>query len=182
MPRQALYDTTATRFSLDVRELARSGYLAPGAWVRRASSGGVVVMVTADEQGVRLSFGYDGRPREQRLSLDQTDCELGGARPWWLCPACGRRCAIVYFSRGEFACRLCSDLRYESQRRHGLEVLIDRARRIRQKVRGSPDLTLPFPERPPGMHRATYERLRAEGEQAEAAVAAAQGAAPAPRG
>jgi hypothetical protein len=176
-PRPALHDTTATRFALDVRELAREGYLAPGSWVRRTAPSGVVVMVTADEQGVRLSFGYDGLPRSQRVDLDATDCELGGARPWWLCPACARRCAIVYFTRGAFACRLCSDLRYESQRRHGVEVLVDRAQRIRHKVRGSPDLSLPFPDRPPGMHRSTYERLRAEGEQAEAAVVAARQAA-----
>jgi hypothetical protein len=43
--------------------------------------------------------------------MEWTFCNFGGERPWWTCPHCGRRCAIVY-ARGPwpFMCRLCANL------------------------------------------------------------------------
>jgi hypothetical protein len=38
-------------------------------------------------------------------------------RPWFLCPACERRCARLYLPDGQncFACRLCCNLEYDSR-------------------------------------------------------------------
>jgi hypothetical protein len=41
-----------------------------------------------------------GRSVEQRVPLLWTPCTFGGARPWFGCPRCAKRVAIVYFRDG----------------------------------------------------------------------------------
>jgi hypothetical protein len=47
---------------------------------------------------------------------------------------------------------------------------IRRSRNIRARLGGGPNLFDPFPEKPRGMHRRTYFRLRVQGEEADAIV------------
>lgn len=42
---------------------------------------------------LRLSYRVAGEPREYRAAIEWTPCHLGGERPWFLCPSCGRRMA-----------------------------------------------------------------------------------------
>jgi len=57
-------------------------------------------------------------------------CNLGGHRPWFLCPlkTCGRRVAILY-DGPVFACRHSFELVYKSQR----ETVVDKAIRRAKK-------------------------------------------------
>lgn len=73
----------------------------------------------------RLHFRYtttSGSTGEKRNSdyyvyIVSTPCNYGGQRWWFRCPACNRRCRILYLAPGSvyFACRICHDLTYTSQ-------------------------------------------------------------------
>lgn len=101
------------------------------------------------------------------ISLLRTPCHYGGTRIWLECPSCRQRCARLYFCNASFQCRKCQALGYMSQ----LEASSERARLIAQRIRrrlgGSPNLTLPFPAKPPRMHWRTYYRIREKGEHYE---------------
>jgi len=103
---------------LDVRVLARKGGLvAEHARIWRwQSTGGevssIVIEATFDE--LRLAYMSDGKPQRYRIRLEQSACHYGGTRPWFCCPCCDRRVAILY-SRGAFICRHCTKLNYASQ-------------------------------------------------------------------
>jgi hypothetical protein len=44
------------------------------------------------------SSGEDWKDEEYPVRVVQTPCNLGGSRPWFICPVlgCGRRVAILY--------------------------------------------------------------------------------------
>jgi hypothetical protein len=74
----------------------------------------------------------------------------------------------VLYGAGEwFACRRCYDLAYASQQQSRMDRNVTRLIKIRTRLGGSPDVFEPLPERPRGMHRRTYLRLRARAEAAE---------------
>jgi hypothetical protein len=79
---------------------------------------------------------------------------------------CGRRAAILYGAGELFACRRCYGLAYESQQQTALRRGLEQARKNRMKLGGGVDLLAPFPQRPKGMHRRTFQRLRARAEAA----------------
>jgi hypothetical protein len=85
---------------------------------------------------------------------------------WFRCDVCcygrhcGRRVALLYSCGGLFACRHCHDLDYESQHEPVRYRGIARARKIRMRLGGGPNITAPFPDRPKGMHWQRYDRLR----------------------
>ena len=68
----------------------------------------------------------------------------------------------------QFGCRHCYNLTYQSRRRDARGRAICKAIKIRERLGGREYLDEEFPERPPRMWRRTYERLRKEGEEAEA--------------
>jgi hypothetical protein len=91
-------------------------------------------------------------------------------RPWagLRCDGCGRRAAKLYLGDGlVFACRLCRDLGYASQLENRRYRAITKARKLRVRLGGSGNLLDPFPKRPRGMHRRTYDRLQAAAITAE---------------
>jgi hypothetical protein len=80
---------------------------------------------------------------------------------------CGRRAAVLYGAGELFACRRCYGLSYASQQQTALHRGLEQARKIRMRLGGSADLLEPFPAKAKGLHRRTFQRLRA---RAEAAV------------
>ena len=92
----------------------------------------------------------------------------GGFSPWFVCPGevdgvpCDRRAAKLYLKGRYCFCRRCHDLAYSSQREAFSTAPIDRAHGIRRRLGASADTTQPFPPKPKGMHRKTYERLHDE--------------------
>ena len=107
----------------------------------------------------------DTGPIERHLlPLARTPCNYGGDRVWFRCPKCVRRSVVLYQADAGYACRRCLGLAYRSQHEAPGNRMTLRAQRIRRRLGGTSDLSLPFPPRPPGMWSATYLRLRTHSE------------------
>lgn len=144
---------------LDVRELARHKLLAGGTcsctwrWtntVTSEASGSISLWVTAD--AVRLNFTTNEQPVQQHVPIVRTACNYGGTRPWFRCPRCDVRVAVLYMRGGRFICRHCGRISYASQS----DDLIGRTWRLQQRLERRLD---DHWARPRGMHRRTRERL-----------------------
>ncbi len=170
--------TTESLLRLDVRRLHRYGQLQPGrrdssSWLRNGKPSGSIShravgygsRAKALVLEYRLTTNGQIEEVEQRVWLAWTPCNYGGARPWLLCPRCGRRVAILYAGH-RFYCRRCHDLAYSSTRESVIDRGIYKAQAIRKRLGGSGDLTQPFPPKPKGMHWHTYYRLEDEARDA----------------
>ena len=167
--------TVEGRLRLDVRRLHRAGLLAPGApgtstWTRGGrETGSIGHEPRGDDDGrataLELRYTSSGQPTSQHVPLEWTPCHYGGARPWFNCPLCDRRVAVLY-AGARFACRHCHSLAYESTRQSAPDRGIRKAQNIRERLGGSANLSLPFPPKPKGMHWRTYYRLEEEAQEA----------------
>lgn len=160
MARTATHKTCESLHRLDVRDLAQNGLLTGTGtvtWSRAGYTTGIIT-VQGDGDSTVLSYKFDGQEIEERVALDKTAVHLGGHRPWFLCPGCDRRIAVLYCGK-RFRCRHCLDLRYVSQREGKRHRAISRIQGIRMKLGGTGNLTQPLPSRPRYMHHRTYQRL-----------------------
>lgn len=178
-------ETTEGLLWLDVRYLARRGLFTvkPGqlatdavAWSRGGKPLGNITVVYAGNDPDAVILDYRVRtgasepwvPVQERIGLERTPCRYGGSRPWFRCPGCGKRRAVLYSVGGRFRCRGCHDLAYESTREDVGERARRRADTLRRKLgdtergpwRG-------VPPKPPRMRWATYQRLVEEILEAE---------------
>lgn len=150
--------------ALDIRKVSRLRLHqnTPTSWVfyrDHEKVGSITVTMTEDE---RIVLDYEYAPSErivQTISIVSTRCEFGGSRPWFLCPDCTRRVAVLY-CKSHFRCRTCSDLSYRSQRLHALERGIRETSQRRRKLGGTGSLLEEFPPRPKRMRSKTYLQLR----------------------
>jgi len=162
---------TDSALHLDVRLLARLSLLSPGThgltWTRGAVSlGSVTLHVDSTEpDAVVLAYAVEDadrapRPVVERVALARTRCHYGGSRPWFRCPGCHLRRAVLYGVGGMFRCRVCHDLAYGSTRETTVYRMVRPAETIQGTLGGARDggVYLP-PPRPTGMHRQTYRRL-----------------------
>jgi hypothetical protein len=162
--------------AVDVNWLARHCYLRPGcsanlSWSRDGESLGSIRIEARGTDGRTelVVFHYRSQANshqwedvEQVTLLTWTPCHFGGSRPWFLCAGseCHRRVGKLYAAGKFFLCRRCYGLVYESQRANARHRALYRARKFRERLGGSANLTEPFPEKPKGLHWDTYERLR----------------------
>jgi len=77
--------------------------------------------------------------------------------------------AVLYGLGPRFLCRHCYRLPYGSQNETFIDRMMRKARRIRQRLQASTDLTEPVWRKPKGMHRKTFDRLVREEESANQA-------------
>ena len=156
------------------RTLARSGTLTGSGVVTWNCAGRKIgnIGVIGDGNTVRLVSTIDGDDIDERIDLTWTDCGFGGQRPWFVCPGCGSRVAILYRDR-TFSCRRCCDLRYRSQRDNSGNRAFAKAQEIRVRLGGDANITTPFPGRPRYMHRRKYECLSRQYVDAVRSVCAA---------
>lgn len=124
-------ETTDNRLTLDVNVLHSKGILSSWGESRVTWRSGSTVQgrmtIRADALRVTLAYRlcYPSEGAEGLLSLTWTPCRIGGTRPWFVCPECGRRAGKVYESAGRFSCRLCCGLVYKSQRRRRYSLIDD---------------------------------------------------------
>jgi len=88
--------------------------------------GGIVLEFDA----ITTPYGLDlkGSKGFQQLIPTAWTKLKNGARQWWLCPECRRRCGVLYFDNG-FGCRHCIKPAYECQNGSRTDYL---ARKIRE--------------------------------------------------
>ena len=120
--------------SLDIRQLDREGFLYLGTryeWVWRHKDGAIKGAIAVVVLKGRLLFSYihAGNVVSEKVPITYSTGVGGGQRPWFQCPACLRRVAILYKSGDRFRCRRCSGLVYPSQypsraRAHGRRCVI----------------------------------------------------------
>jgi hypothetical protein len=146
---------------LDIRELKRLGLLQDDRMMlqngfRWPSLGRIL----SSRYWLELEFA--GRDTMQRVRVSWTRCYLGGWRPWMHCPYCERRVAKLLKGMGGYCCRACiGNPLYACQAKssHGRRHF--GICKIRLQLNGKASLLEPFPERPRGMHRKRYERMKA---------------------
>lgn len=159
---------------LDVRQLHRRGLLRRGltcswSWHRGdAPAGSITIVVDAGKLLLlyRVTLEREGRSEsvEQQVNLTHTACHYGGVRPWFLCPRCRRRCAILYGGQ-RFYCRCCHGLAYQSQRDDRSYRALHRAQKIRRRLGARTGADVPA--KPKWMRWATYDRLMRQADDLE---------------
>ena len=165
--------------SIDINDLRRSGIFFTAkvysrSWARNGGSFGEVHVASAADEVLLLAKvpGLDSSKKREKTAqgvrVTWMPCKFGGRRPWFVCPvtSCGRKCAMLYLRGGFFACRECHRLAYASQREPVRLRGLHKARKIRASLGGGANVFERFPDRPKGMHQATYRRLRAAHDRA----------------
>ena len=173
------WDTRSTLDALgrlDVRWLHRHGYLdgEPHWWPwfqgRRLHT--IVELTLVDVRLVVDAGAFAGpgtrKPLRSTIALAWTPCHYGGQRPWFRCPACSRRVAVLWGEPTRVWCRHCTQVPYASQCATAEDRRYRKVWKLRDRLGASHNFTEPIrPSRKPkGMHWRTWERLRAQEEQA----------------
>jgi hypothetical protein len=161
--------------SIDANRLHREGCLHSGwcgGWQwKREGENVASINLRSEANGLHLSYrvrisGGEWEHVVQTVRIVRVPCRLGGARPYFICPgvangiACGRRVAKLHGRGRYFLCRHCYRLVHTSQREGEGDRALRRANKIRQRLGGDSGMAAPFPPKPKGMWRRTYESLR----------------------
>lgn len=143
---------------IDVRRWHKGGFLRAGnsfswAWTANGEASGNIG-VTRNSAGVWLCYGVKNgdqwRDASQQIDITTTACHLGGSRPWFTCPACRGRGAVLYLRSGRFACRKCQRMAYRSQSGSATDRLCNLFHKLAAKVEEG---------KPKGQRWATFNRL-----------------------
>jgi hypothetical protein len=130
-----------------------------------------IAVIRADRYSLELEM-----PRKacvpQQIRVSWTRCHFGrGLRPWLHCPHCQGRVAKLFNGLAGYCCRACvGNPSYASQAKSAQSRRHFEACKLRLRLGGNASLDAPFPERPKGMHRRTYARLKHRAEQLEAQI------------
>lgn len=168
MSKKQAKQTTERVPHIDIRQLSKQGYLKPDTDGNFKWSIGdeLICSILYRIYKDRITLDYKHRPTgnewahvEQNINFDRSSCNYGGTRPWFLCPDCGKRIAIVYYYKGRFSCRHCHQLTYGSQQETLQYRMQRKARKIRERLGASDNLFEPIWYKPKNMHQATFETL-----------------------
>lgn len=95
------------------------------------------------------------------VPLTWTACGWGGIRPWFLCPSCRRRAAVLYFGEA-LTCRRCAGLVYPSTREDATDLALRHVNALRARLGWLKGMVHGIGLCPLGMHSRTYQRLLSE--------------------
>lgn len=86
------------------------------------------------------------------IAIERTACNYGGSRPWFLCPGCRGRRAVLYDSGHRFECRRCLRLVYTS-------ITEDKFHRLRRKRGKLLERLREYEVRPKWKRWETFEKI-----------------------
>lgn len=143
---------------LDVRRLAKGGLLRAGIstnwrWTNSYTgeeTGSVGIRV--EDLRIVLNYSAGGTAVTFPILLARTACHYGGTRPWFICPRCGRRCAVVAHGGRRWACRRCLNLAYSVESEDETGRLWRKQSKLEARLAGDY-------QRPKGMHWKTYHEI-----------------------
>jgi hypothetical protein len=105
---------------------------------------------------------------------------LGGVRAFWICPACARRCEVLFWARRpgaphEIGCRACQRVAYETTAMSPVDRLFAKRDAIlaRLGVRAPTPPASAMHLKPKGMRKATFRRELENARRFEALALAA---------
>ena len=174
------HPTTDGLLFLDIRYMRRAGFFrtTPGAtysgslsWsCRDKPRGDVSVIVRGSDSAyppeILLSYRTQApgeaawKDVDERVAIETTPCHYGGERPWFLCPRCGDRRAVLFSVGGRFRCRECHGIAYSSTSETADDRAARRALELQKRLGGHKHGTIFDPEpKPPYMHWVTYARI-----------------------
>jgi len=157
--------------SIDVNRLHKAGCLTSGwrgNWEWKYDGKRVAcISLRFEEDRLVLSYNYrrngeDLQNIEESVTTVHVPCQLGGTRPYFICPgavngvACGRRVAKLHGAECYFLCRHCYRLAYASQSEGEWDRALRRANKIQDRLGGDPGIGIFSQPKPKGMWRATY--------------------------
>jgi hypothetical protein len=169
--------TVENSITLDVRHLTRAGFV-PGCaksgtlqWIwsnNRPSCQAAYQAHLGEDTGLLHliditcfdPYGRFGHLPSQTIRLISTTPPYGGRRWWFVCPQTGQRVTKLYLplETRTFASRQAHRLGYAIQRESAGQQARRRARKLRARIGGSPNLLEKLPAKPKWMRWATYWR------------------------
>jgi hypothetical protein len=129
--------TVESRQGADIRQMARDG------------------LIGADRNSVVLICRSDDGESRSTIQLEWTSCHFGGCRPWFLCPICQGRYALIYWRWNRWGCRTCQNLTYTTSQSSQWVRTVRKASKARDRLVVHDGRIW----RPKGMHRRTFLRL-----------------------
>ncbi len=128
---------------VDIRIWHKLGLLWSGGrntwtWSRGDERAGSITFCVS-EHAINLIYSINGKDASQRIGRVSTPCHYGGSRPWFCCPACQSKSALLYLRAGRFACRRCQRVSYSTQSGTSHDRLCRLYYRLAEKIeRGKP--------------------------------------------
>lgn len=128
---------------IDIRYMRRQDLLKPNtrgslSWTCGGEPSGNI-RYTCYQHELHLHYRYrkngdNWQPIEQQITIEHTPCHYGGDRPWFRCPHCHKRVAILYCAGRLFLCRHCYQLPYESQQVDKISRLIAQKHKLGERI------------------------------------------------
>ena len=166
--RKALRNCTDEYCSIKIGDWNRRGLLTPGQqfnwqWQQNGQPVGNIHITTEVGQ-IRVTYAYYDRNNQLQchdypIKLQTSVLARGGIRYWLTCPACARRMKLLYFGGQYFACRICYQLNYRSQRATFTDKHFDRLNKIRKKLGWVPGIGNSIGKKPPTMPWQTFDKI-----------------------
>ena len=166
--RKALRNCTDEYCSIKIGDWNRRGLLTPGQqfnwqWRQNGKSMGNIHITTEPDQ-IKVAYTYQDKHNQWQsqdypIKLQTTNMARGGIRYWLTCPACLRRMTLLYFGGQYFACRICYQLNYRSQRASFADKHFNRLNKIRKKLGWQPGLVNAVGQKPATMQWKTFDKI-----------------------